>query len=230
MKNKPQENPFKPVLLVLSLLLLLGTACQHLQAVPQGGKSPAYDIKRIAIIGFKPAVYKGSGAYETPSETALLEKSYYMTSMLFEAVSVHEGYELAGSDSVREAKARIDVSEPGPGNAEIACRIARELQADAALIGYLYRWKDREGSDYAIKSPASVFFDLRLVNADSGSILWEGRFNKTQRSLSDNLLDIKTFFKGKGKWMTAEGLAGLGLKDLADDLFSFMEKGKGAEN
>ncbi|MBN1627282.1 MAG: hypothetical protein JW944_12230 [Deltaproteobacteria bacterium] len=230
MKNKPQKNPIKPVLLVLSLLLLPIPACEHMQPGPQGVKSAAYNIKRIAIMGFEPAVYQGDKTHEISSETALLEKSYYMTSMLLEASGKYEGYELVGPDSVREAKAGIDISEPGLGNDEIAGRIALELQADAALTGYLYRWKDREGSDYAVKSPASVFFDLRLVSPDNGSILWEGRFSKTQRSLSDNLLDIKTFFKGKGKWMTAEGLAELGLNELTDDLFTFMKKEKGAEN
>jgi hypothetical protein len=68
------------------------------------------------------------------------------------------------------------------------------------------------------------------VTSDNASILWKGRFNKTQRSLSENLLDIRTFLKGKGRWMTADDLAGMGLKDLIDDLSLFMEEGKEGEN
>jgi hypothetical protein len=44
--------------------------------------------------------------------------------------------------------------------------------------------------------------------------------------LNENLLDIKTFFKGKGKWMRAEDLAEIGLKHLVDDLFSSTDKWK----
>jgi len=227
MNNKRHTKPYNAIFLFLILSFLASAACRHINTGGLGVESPAVDIKRIAIIGFKPSVYQGGESYETTSETSLLEKSYYMTSMLFEAFRGHEGYELVSPESVRETGARIDASEPGLGNDEIAVRIARELQADAALMGYLYRWKDREGSDYAIRNPASVFFDLRMVGAEKGSILWEGRFNKTQRSLNENLLDIKTFLKGKGKWMTAEALAEVGLKDLADDLFLFIEKGAG---
>lgn len=227
MENKRHANPYGLIYLFISLSLLLSTACQHIHAGNQGLKSADYDIKKIVVIGFKPAISQGGEAYDDPAETALLENAYYMTSSLFETMSTYEGYELISPDTARETKSRIAASEPGLGDAEIAGMVARELQADAALTGNLYRWREREGSDYAIKSPSSVFFDLCLVSPDDGSILWKGRFNKTQRSLNKNLLDIRTFIKGKGKWMTAEGLAELGLKDLVDDLFLFIEKGKG---
>lgn len=205
----------------------------------QGLESPGHAIKKIAVIGISPAGYQGDGADDarvsasrdtSSADNALLEKSYYLTSMLFEAMSGHEGYELISPDSAREASSRISASGEGPGDTETAGRVARELNADAAITGFLYRWKEREGSDYAVNNPASVFFDLCLVSPEDGSILWRGRFKKTQRSLSENLLDIRTFFKGKGKWMTANDLAGMGMNDLISDVFMFMEKGREAEN
>lgn len=230
MDTKRHANPYGLIFLFIALSFLSGTACQHIHAGNQGLESAAYDIKKIVVIGFKPAISQGDEVYDDPAETALIENAYYMTSSLFEAMSGYEGYELISPDMAREARSRIAASEPGLGDAEIAGRIAGELNADAALTGSLYRWREREGSDYAIKSPSSVFFDLCLFNPDDGSVLWKGRFNKTQRSLNENLLDIRTFIKGKGKWMTAQGLAELGLKDLVDDMFLFIEKGKGTED
>jgi len=49
-------------------------------------------------------------------------------------------------------------------------------------------------------------------------VLWSGRFDKTQRSLSENLLDMRTFFRGKGKWMSARELASLGLEIIIRDM------------
>jgi hypothetical protein len=239
MNNNGHANPYKPILLFLTLSFLINAGCQHVQTVSQGGKSPAHNIKKICLIGFKPSVYQGDEADDnsahmphdtSPADTELLEKSHYMTSKLIEVTRVYKEYELIGPDRAGEMLTRVNDSEPGINNLKTAGRIASGLQADAALIGYLYRWKDREGSDYAIKYPASVFFDLYLVSPDDGSILWKGRFNKTQRSLNENLLDIRTFLKGKGKWMTADDLAVLGLDDLVNELFLYLDKGKEVEN
>ena len=87
------------------------------------------------------------------------------------------------------------------------------------MAGYIYRWKDREGSDYSAGQPASVAFDLYLLRSRDGVVLWKGRFDKTQRSLSENLFDIRTFIEGKGKWMTAADLAELGLTEMLDRSF-----------
>lgn len=239
MKNSWNAHHCRPASVFLMLFFLINTGCQHGGAIYKGEKPPAIDIRKIVITGFKPAVYQGDNTgYPSadlsrgtaPADPALFEKSKYMTSRLFEAMSAHEGYELVGPDRAKEVLSEIDGSGQAAGGAEDAGMVARELNADAAVFGFLYRWKDREGSDYAVKSPASIFFDLYIVGPDGGSILWKGRFNKTQRSLNENLLDIRTFFKGKGKWMTADDLAGLGLNDLVDDMFLFMGKGSEAEN
>jgi hypothetical protein len=57
-----------------------------------------------------------------------------------------------------------------------------------------------------------------------GEVLWKGRFDKTQTPLSENILDARTFFKGKGKWMTVESLADLGLSDMLGKSLSDEDK------
>jgi hypothetical protein len=232
-------NLNRQIIFCLILALIITAGCSHVQVERQAVSASATVIKRIALIGFKTAVYQSdesddasvSMSYNmSPQDPVLIKKSLYLTPSLFEVMTEYKGYELIGPEITGGVFSKIAASGQGISNVEIAGRTARELQADAAIIGYLYRWKEREGSDYAVNSPASVFYNLYLVSPDNGSVLWKGQFNKTQRSLSENLLDIRTFFKGKGKWMTADDLAVMGMKDLIDDLILFMEKGKEGKN
>jgi hypothetical protein len=62
-----------------------------------------------------------------------------------------------------------------------------------------------------VDKPASVAFDLHLVRVRDGRVAWTGKFDETQRPLSDNLLKIGTFFKRGAKWLTAEELASAGM-------------------
>jgi hypothetical protein len=221
------------------LFFLMNTGCQQVQTASGGEKAKDLNIRKIVLIGFKPALYHGDVLNNTPgsvsgytssTDPALLEKAERMTSMLYEMMREEKGYELIGPDRSRETLSTVYASEPKISAVEIPGRIAREFKADVVLTGYLFRWRDRVGADYAASQPASVAFDLCLVNPEDGSILWHGRFDKTQRSLSENLLDVRTFLKGKGKWMTADALAGLGMKDLVRDLLLYMDKEKGIGN
>ncbi|MBA3017400.1 MAG: hypothetical protein KJ550_12250 [Proteobacteria bacterium] len=97
---------------------------------------------------------------------------------------------------------------------DMLVKIGRSLYADAVLVGHVYRFKDRVGTRYAINSPASVAFDIHLIDVSKGSILWVGHFDETQRSLFENLFKIGTFLRRKGSWITAEEMAASGLEDV----------------
>ncbi len=90
----------------------------------------------------------------------------------------------------------------------------RTLGVDAAIFGYLYRFKERIGNQYSVELPASVAFDIHLIDIKTGRILWLGHLDETQRPLSENIFKIKTFFQRKGKWITAQEMALSGLEDL----------------
>jgi hypothetical protein len=53
---------------------------------------------------------------------------------------------------------------------------------------------------------------------EDGSLLWKGRFDKTRASLAEDLLDLKTFLRSKGRWMNVEDLAEMGLSELVGRL------------
>lgn len=92
------------------------------------------------------------------------------------------------------------------------------LGVDAVLAGYVYRFRERIGTRYSVDSPASVAFDVHLVNVANGRIMWIGHLDETQQPLSDNLLQLGTFIKRKGTWITAEEIAFSGLEEMLQKL------------
>lgn len=94
----------------------------------------------------------------------------------------------------------------------------RKAKVDIVLAGYIYRFRQRVGNQYAIQSPASVAFGLHLIKVADSSNVWYAHFDETQRSLSENLFGLKQFFKRKAKWITAEEMAISGLEDMLKTL------------
>jgi hypothetical protein len=97
---------------------------------------------------------------------------------------------------------------------QILAQLGRNAKADAVLTGCVYRFEERVGTKHSVQSPASVIFEIHLINVKDGSIVWSGIFSETQQSLSENLLNIKTFIQRKARWITAREMAMSGLEDL----------------
>jgi hypothetical protein len=85
--------------------------------------------------------------------------------------------------------------------------IAKSLRADAVMTINLNRYIERAGGKYSVRQPASVSFDYRLIQTETGQTLCLGGFDETQKSLTDNILSFQTVFKRKLQWITAEELA-----------------------
>lgn len=89
-------------------------------------------------------------------------------------------------------------------------------RADAVMAGYVYRYEERIGTRYSIKSPASVAFGIHLISMKNGSNIWSGHFDETQHSLDKNLFKLGTFIKRKASWITADEMAISGLEDILE--------------
>lgn len=97
-------------------------------------------------------------------------------------------------------------------------KIGKELKADYLAVGYVYRFVERVGYGYSSEHPASVAFEIHLIKIDDGSSVWRGLFDKTQKSLTENILDISSFFKGGAKWLTARQLTEQGIEEVFETL------------
>jgi hypothetical protein len=92
--------------------------------------------------------------------------------------------------------------------------IGKELNADFIGVGYLFRFEERIGSSVGAEKPASVGFDVHFFRIRDGKMLWIGKFNETQRPLSENLLKIGSFLRRKASWLTAEELSSVGMDEM----------------
>lgn len=96
----------------------------------------------------------------------------------------------------------------------IAQQIGEELGLHAVVIGGIYRFEQREGSALGVQSPASAAFDAHLIRVSDKKVLWSGRFDETQHSLSENLLNVGSFIKGGAQWVTVERWTEIGVQSV----------------
>jgi hypothetical protein len=100
---------------------------------------------------------------------------------------------------------------------DVLKKVGTELEADGIILGYVYRFKERKGYALSAETPASVAFEIHLIRVSDGAIVWRGIFDKTQASLMENLLQIASFIKEGGKWVTAKELAAEGMDAVLKD-------------
>ena len=94
----------------------------------------------------------------------------------------------------------------------------RQLGADAIMVGHVYRFRERVGTNLAANSPASVAFDLYIIDCQQESVVWSAFYNYTQQALNDNLGGMSNFVRRGGRWVTAEELATLAIENMFADL------------
>lgn len=100
---------------------------------------------------------------------------------------------------------------------DVLKKVGTELEADGIILGYVYRFRERKGFSLSVEKPASVAFEIHLIRVGDGAIVWRGIFDKTQTSLMENLLQIASFLKEGGKWVTAKELAAEGMDEVLKD-------------
>jgi hypothetical protein len=209
---------------VLVLTALIGFSCQ-LQQTPKEDKPAVPLLDTIVVIGFRPGLppAQPSGLVRSPISGAVFsaepvsgELANQLSESLFALLTKKQSLDWVPPREAASAFSSLASSNPTLTDREIYIQIGKALSADGVLGGHVYRWREREGTDYAVNRPASVAFDLYLMSTGDGMILWKARFDKTQVSLSENLFDIQTFFKAKGRWMTAGELAQMGLTEVVE--------------
>jgi len=93
-------------------------------------------------------------------------------------------------------------------------QVGKKLEADFIFIGCLFRFEERVGSSLGVERPAAVSFDLHLFRLRDEKMVWMGKFDETQRPLSENLFKIGSFIRRKGSWLTAAELTSVGMDEM----------------
>jgi hypothetical protein len=205
-----------------------GCAFKPRPQTDEAATSPA--AKRVVFLGFKPALSPGSSpdVVRSPISGSLFaaepvppEAIDRLNAMLTDRL-VQLGDEVLSSEETRGVYSGLMKRGPRTGltTLEAFGEFGKSMDAYGVLVGHIYRWQQREGADYAVERPASAAFDLNLIRSSDSVLVWRGKFDKTQRSLSENILDFMGFFKRGGRWIKVEDFALSGLDDLLKDYSS----------
>jgi hypothetical protein len=216
---------FKKLLAIVFLIFVLSLifSCHIPKHNYQKRISFPLKIESIVVVGFKAALSEEErpSLFRCPicgatfmAEPVSGDVAEAMTISLFNCLETNQKYTLVPPGQAKGVYSTILSQNITIGRKDMLQKIGKSFSSDAVLFGYIYRWKERVGTEYGIESPASVAFDLHLVSTDTGSILWKDSFKKTQLSLSENLLDLSTFIKSRGKWLKAKELAYIGLESM----------------
>jgi len=131
------------------------------------------------------------------------------------------GVDLLPSEKTAGAYQRISVDSLKQGYLQIIRKVGKELKADVVATGFVYRYRERVGYDYSAKRPASVAFEIHLISVSDGKTIWRGVYDRTQKSLMEDIFQASSFFKGGARWLTARQLAKLGVDETFQNFSGF---------
>ncbi|MDH5636955.1 MAG: hypothetical protein OEZ04_00520, partial [Nitrospinota bacterium] len=115
-------------------------------------------------------------------------------------------------------KAYLNTNEPDriANGVSLATSVAKVTGADAVVMGCVARFEELVGGKYSADKPAHVSFGVVVFDPARSGIVWAGKFDKMQRSLFEDLVQWRIFFKGAMTWQTADALSGVGADFLVE--------------
>jgi hypothetical protein len=136
-----------------------------------------------------------------------------VTQLLWSRLRTRQGMTVLAPSEAAKALASPATSQPSAGQSP-AVTVAKQLKADASLIGQVLVYQERVGGRFGASPPATVGFEAKVVAAD-GQVLWEGNYYEKQRPMTEDLMG---FIQRRGVFVTAEELAIYGVDHM---LFEF---------
>ncbi|MBN2333329.1 MAG: hypothetical protein JXO49_04760 [Deltaproteobacteria bacterium] len=175
--------------------------------------------QRVAVLPFHAAGSKGN--IQTITTCQLSDRDIRCEQVasdigMITATSMAREIAIYGLHQVVEPQQALTVI-PDLGKIPVV-EIGRRLHVEMLIFGTITRYLERVGGPYGVTRPASVGFEVFLVDAHSGKKVWSGTFYHTQQELSEDLTALGSFLQGGGKWLTAGELADVGIARLVQQL------------
>lgn len=170
-------------------------------------------IRRIAVLPLDP-VAVGGGAVDR--EVAVRLSDFIYTTMVS-----HPQWQIISDREVLDVLPLV----PRESASARAKKLGELVYADAVISGRVLRYRERVGEEWGAKSPASVALILDLWDTRRGDLVWSGRFDETQKALSENIFSLGEFAQRGAKWLKAEELAQEGIKKAVGQLHRTLYRG-----
>lgn len=190
---------------VVGLFLFLLSSCY----VPPADQKMD-DVEKLSCL----LVFPASAAIDSsdrlhPKKTEELQHgAIFMDAALADALGNNERVILVNDGMLNEYSQSTEGGQFGAMKS-----VSQDLGCDTVLLTTVSRFKQREGSEMAVDAPASAAFDLKMIDARQGRVIWTGAFSETQEALLENLFSLKKAEKRGLRWISVEELAGQGLKE-----------------
>ena len=210
--------------LMMSSLWITGIVCAESETGDKHQK--AY---RVAVVPFK--VVKpdeGSATAFCPvcgnavsAGEVVQDAQRVLEEIFLDRMRERSDVELLSTDRAAGAYQRLSIDARKPGYLQILRQVGKELGADVVAAGFVYRYRERVGYDYSAERPASVAFEIHLISVADGKTIWRGVFDKTQKSLMEDIFQASSFFRGGARWLTARQLTRLGVDETLKTFSGF---------
>ncbi|MFQ5415967.1 MAG: hypothetical protein ACE5FL_02850 [Myxococcota bacterium] len=175
-------------------------------------------MQKVAVMPFYPVAPTGrsigGGLPAVSWESAALVSGYFADALAAQGVAVIP----AGDREVAVEAQGGPVPRLDPRIA--AERAASDFGATAVVLGKLFRWREREGSAAGAAAPASVAFEVSLHQAPSGRRLWTGRFDETQRSITEAILRARQYPGAGTRWLSVAEFGRWGAEETVKSMTS----------
>lgn len=204
-----------PAATIFLLFLLVFAGCGPAKYVTST-LSPKWKEVKVAKVAAIPFVFMPEGDQRGLRTGRVDPHGVGLLTSMFTRGMEGLGYTMIPFDE----KTRESLTPKGTLPADIVKSIGDRTGSEAILTGIVTRYEDREGGPVGVRKPASIGFEVNLINTIDGTILWNGKYAETQRSLAEDLGMFFTFLRRKGRWLTAEELA----KDGVDEVLKAMPK------
>jgi hypothetical protein len=148
------------------------------------------------------------------SKTSEREAPDLLARHLYSAMAAQPGWQIVSEREIEEVGQTLgSLSEAGRLR-----RLGELVYADAVLTAQVQRYRERIGNEVGAKSPASVAFVVDLIDVRRGDIVWSGRFDETQKPLSENIFAIGDVSQRGIRWLSADQLMLEGVKKAVNQL------------
>lgn len=180
-------------------------------------------LKRIAVIPFYPAErLRAPSAVDgatAPGAPSAWEAAAIVANMVGDALA-GAGVEVIPSSDVELAFTGEGRPVPRLDPRAAAEQASRSFGATGVVLGQVMRYRDREGSAVGATRGASVAFELSLYDVPGARKLWEGRFDETQTTVTDNILRARSYPGGGTRWLSAAEFARWGADEAVQAMMT----------
>jgi PBP1b-binding outer membrane lipoprotein LpoB len=206
------------------ILAVLFAGCSTISSLE--GEKPVGPLGRVAVLRMERGeatadAALGGNREESPSPALPPHAEAVVTAQIYGILANDPRWRLVPDLDIDDAMRQVPMGGTLESRAQA---LGKEAKADAVITGRVARFQERVGGEYGSRHPASVAFQLELVETATGNVLWSGAFDQTQQPLTSNLFDFWMFWSGGPHWFTAAELARLGVEKLVAEMDTILEE------